>query len=330
MDLDLETFFTVLYVIVDDLYQEQVQPQMPASGGPPICMSDSEVLCLGLAAQWRSGVPWKTERGILRYVHKHLRPLFPTLLSQSAFNRRLRRLWGAFILIQAAVAKRLARTEDIDIMDGFPIPIARGARSFHPGWLAGIARVGKGGNDRYFYGVRMMMVISQGGVATDWALAAGNVQERWVAELLFSARVGRPQVQGPLDPTTRQPKVTPPTEWMAPVPSGRVASNKPVMTDSGFRGGDWLEHWAAVYGVHVYPLPKGATPAERRQWSAVRQVVETTFSNLSESFGLKYPGAHTVWGLLTRVAAKVAAYNLGILMNRLFGRPDFAFATLIV
>jgi hypothetical protein len=31
-----------------------------------------------------------------------------------------------------------------------------------------------------------------------------------------------------------------------------------------------------------------------------------------------------------RVAAKVAAYNLGILLNRLFGRPDFAFATLIV
>ena len=28
--------------------------------------------------------------------------------------------------------------------------------------------------------------------------------------------------------------------------------------------------------------------------------------------------------------AKVAAYNLGIMINRLLGRPDFAFATLIV
>jgi hypothetical protein len=34
--------------------------------------------------------------------------------------------------------------------------------------------------------------------------------------------------------------------------------------------------------------------------------------------------------LLARVAAKVAAYNLGILMNQLLGRPDFAFGTLIV
>ena len=45
---------------------------MPACGGPPAQMSDSEVLCLGLAAQWRSGVPWKSERGIIRYVRKHL------------------------------------------------------------------------------------------------------------------------------------------------------------------------------------------------------------------------------------------------------------------
>ena len=36
----------------------------------------------------------KSERGIMRYVRKHLRHLFPTLLTQSAFNRRLRRLWG--------------------------------------------------------------------------------------------------------------------------------------------------------------------------------------------------------------------------------------------
>jgi len=330
MDLDLETFLIALYVMVDDFYQSHIRPQMPACGGPPARMSDSEVLCLGLAAQWRSGVPWKSERGMRRYVHKHLRYLFPTLLSQSAFNRRLRRLWGAFLVLQAAVADTLVTVQDFDVMDGFPIPIAHGARSFHPGWLYDIARVGKGGNDRYFYGVRLMMVISRDGVAMGWVLASGNVQERWLAELLFSARTGRPRLQGPLQPETHQPKVTPPTDWMVPVPSCGAASRKPVITDSGFRGDDWLEHWATAYGAHVLPRPHQASRATRHWWSSMRQVVETTFSNLTESFGLKYPGAHTSWGLLTRVAAKVAAYNLGILMNRLLGRPDFAFATLIV
>ena len=150
MDLDLDTFLTALYVIVDDLYQHHIQPKMPFCGGAAAQMSDSEVLCLGLAAQWRSGVLWKSERGIRRSVRKHLGPLCPTLLTQSAFNRRLWRLWGAFILMQNAVAAALTDAGDSDGMDGFPLPIAHGARSFHPGWLADIARSGTGGNDGYF------------------------------------------------------------------------------------------------------------------------------------------------------------------------------------
>ena len=330
MDLDLATFLTALYVIVDDLYQSHIQPQMPARGGPQAEMSDREGLCLGRAAQWRSGVPWKTARGVRRSVPKHRGHLLPVLLSQSAFNRRLRRLWGAFILRQDAVAEPLGRAEDVDVLEGFPIPLAPGARAFHPGGLADIARVGQGGNDRYCSGVRLMLVISQSGVAPGWALAAGHVQARGGAERLCSMRAGRPRWQGPRDPATHQPQVPPPSDWMAPGPSGGAASQKPVMIDSGLRGDDGLEHWAAAYGVHVPPLPKGATRAERRWWRAVRQVVDTPFSNLRESFGRQDPGAHTGWGLLTRVAAKVAAYNLGILMHRLLGRPDFACTTLIV
>ena len=39
MDRDLETFLVVLYVIVDDLYQRDIAPRMPACGGPPAQMS---------------------------------------------------------------------------------------------------------------------------------------------------------------------------------------------------------------------------------------------------------------------------------------------------
>src|SRR4029453_3723905 len=107
MELDLETFVVALYVIVDDLYQSDIEPRMPACGGPPAQMSASEGLCLGLAAPGRSGGPWKREGAILRYVRKHVRHLFPSGLTQSAINRRLRRLWGAFILIQDALAEQL-------------------------------------------------------------------------------------------------------------------------------------------------------------------------------------------------------------------------------
>jgi hypothetical protein len=57
MERDLETFLTALYVIVDDVYQTYIRPQMPVCGGPSALMSASEGLCLGLAAHWRSGWP---------------------------------------------------------------------------------------------------------------------------------------------------------------------------------------------------------------------------------------------------------------------------------
>ena len=59
------------------------------------------------------------------------------------------------------------------------------------------------------------MVSKQHEVATGWALASGNVQERWVAERLFRTRAGGPRVQGPLEAQTHQPTVPPPTTWMA-------------------------------------------------------------------------------------------------------------------
>jgi hypothetical protein len=70
--------------------------------------------------------------------------------------------------------------------------------------------------------------------------------------------------------------------------------------------------------------------ARVRRWQQARwrQVVETVNAQLTEVLGPPFPGARSPWGLLTRVAAKVAARNLGIWLNRCFGRPDLALATL--
>jgi len=326
VDLDLETFLTTLYVRVDDIYQQVIAPQLPVCGGPAPELSDSEMLCLGLAAQWRSGVPWKTERGFLRYALKHLRPLFPRLTSQSAFNRRLRRLWGGFILLQQAVARELISADEYEVMDAVPVPVAHGARSFHPGWLADIARIGHGGNDRYFFGLHLLLISSATGLATGWVLGAGNIQDRWLAEGLLSARAGCPQLTG-----SGAAHLHPPQDWMGPVQGSGPASQRPLVADAGFTGPRWHHHWLADYGTQLVTPPGGSIPPQMARWcSGIRQVTETVFAHLCDSFGLKYPGAHTTWGLLTRVAAKLAAYNLGLWINRDLGRDNFALATLIV
>ena len=329
MELDLETFLTLLYVITDDLYDTVILPQLPKSGGPEPKLSDSEVLCLGLAAQWRSGVAWKTERGFVRYALKHLRPYFPGMTSQSAFNRRLRRLWGAYILLQQAIADQLRSPQECEIMDCAPVPVARGARSFHPGWLADIARIGKGGNDRFFYGVHLLLVVSSGGVITGWTLAAGNIQDRWLAELLLSSRTGQPNVAGPTTPEG-DIRLAPPSDWIGPTQSCGRPHRGPILADLAYRGADWQQHWATDYDALVLTPPTGDRRNARLWFVSLRQAVETAFANLCDSFGLHFPRSHTTWGLLTQIGAKLAAYNCGILLNRSLGRPDMAMATLIV
>ena len=251
------------------------------------------------------------------------------MTSQSAFNRRLRRLWGASILIQQAIADQLWSADDCEIMDCAPVPVARGARSFHPGWLADIARIGKGGNDRYFYGLHLLLVVSASGAITGWTLAAGNIQDRWLTELLLSSRAGQPQLVGPNKADGSQ-RLQPPTDWMGPTQSCGRQRQCPIVADLGYNGADWHQHWNADYAASVLTPPECERHSARIWFSSLRQAIETAFSGLCDSFGLHFPKAHTTWGLLTRIAAKIAAYNCGLLLNRLLGRPSLALATLIV
>ncbi len=75
---------------VDDLYQPVIAPRLPNRGGPSPALSDGEMFCCGLAAEWRAGAPWQSERGFMRDASKYLRPLFPRLTTRSGFNHRRR------------------------------------------------------------------------------------------------------------------------------------------------------------------------------------------------------------------------------------------------
>jgi hypothetical protein len=63
--------------------------------------------------------------------------------------------------------------------------------------------------------------------------------------------------------------------------------------------------------------------------ASFRQIVDTVFARLDTTFSMKQLNAHSRWGQLTRIAARLAAYNLGLFINRLLNRPAGALATLI-
>ncbi len=53
-------------------------------------------------------------------------------------------------------------------------------------------------------------------------------------------------------------------------------------------------------------------------------MIETVNGQLEGTFGLHFPRARTYWGLLTRLAAKVAAFTLSAAFNHHCGQTTFA------
>ena len=82
--LDVDTFLTILYVMVDDFCHYQRPKRRPA---PKASLSESEVITLAIFARWGR---FASERDFYRYAETKLRGAFPTLPDRSQFNRLVR------------------------------------------------------------------------------------------------------------------------------------------------------------------------------------------------------------------------------------------------
>jgi hypothetical protein len=64
--------------------------------------------------------------------------------------------------------------------------------------------------------------------------------------------------------------------------------------------------------------------------SGKRQVIEGVIGQLKDFFGLERHRSKTLGGLLTRLAAKIAAYTCGQRLNDQLGRPLRHLADLLI
>ena len=336
MAIDLDTFLVALYTIVDDLYQQRPGLRRPGRPGARPTVADSEILTLALCAQW-----WgRSERAFLRYARAHWRAYFPRFLSQSAYNRRCRALAEQLVALVPLVARDLrAAGATYEVMDTVAVPLLRRCRGQHQRLFGAIAAIGRGGSDKeWYYGCKLLVAVTPTGVVTGFVVAPANPEERWVADALLGWRVA-PHA-APLQvadlPSPRRSNGRPyvgPTGPRWPPQGAGAPSRGGYLADKGFWGRWWQQHWRQDYGAALTTPKDYAGPAAapaRRQHRRRCQIVETINSQLIRSFGLHFPGARSPRGLLTRLAAKLAAVNLGHCLNQLFGRPALAFATLFV
>jgi hypothetical protein len=340
MELDLATFLTALYCVVDDLYRATFAPVKPVRPGHAPEMADSEVLTVLLLAQWAQR--W-SERDFLAYVARHWRGYFPRLLSQSAFNRRARDLALVVGQLGPLAAQRLLPlldAGDYELLDGMPVPLLRRCRGDRHRLFAAEAGIGRGGSDRaWYYGVKLVSKVSAEGIITGFVLSPAPTEERWAVEALLAWG---------LDPTAPEPDAAALADVLGPAhrrrgerqgPTGPIRGRlwagpthpSAYVADLGEHGAAWQAHRAQAYGAHVLTPDVWAATweeprrrAARRDFRSRRQLIETVHATLEGLFAITFPRARTFWGLLARLAAKVAAYDLLICLNHRFGRPTFA------
>lgn len=337
MQLDLDTFLTTLYCIVSDLYQARFADYKPVRRGKRAELSDDEVLTLAILAQWQSN---RSERAFLKDVVPKWRSYFPRMLSQSQLNRRIRDMAGVLSALGPALGLALSKelgAAVYEVVDGVPVPLMRRCRGDRHRCFGEEAAVGVGGSDRdFYYGVKLLAVVNGHGLLTGFVFGPANTEERWLAEAILRWR-DCPDAPPPClaDLEAFLPKWRPsrgkrrgPTGPLAPATGAGTATAPLYLADLGFKGQAWQHHWRLDYGANI--LTQDAfdgllnEPQLDRQLHSLRQVIESVNGILTECLGLSFPRARTFWGVLTRLSAKVAAFNCLRWLNFLLGRDDFA------
>lgn len=314
--LDVDTFLTTVYVVVDE--EDKAQPPPAAAGrvGRQPALSRSEVVTLVLFAQWAQ---FSSERAFYRFAQRHLRPAFPTLPARSQFNRQVRS--GAVQALLVAVGQLVAAQVcyarggcAFEVLDSTGIP-TRNSRRRGTGWLYGQADRGWCTRIGWYVGLRLLTVVTPAGVVTGYGGAPASSADQRLAETLLAARQ---------TPQARLPE------------AGQPWGGGYYIADTSFEGKRWLPHWRAAYGAHVLCPPKRHQPypqpwptGMRRLHAGLREIVESVHDRLLHRFSLAHLRPHTLAGFRARLAAAVTLHNFCCWLNQQLGRPLLAFADLV-
>jgi hypothetical protein len=287
-----EDWLITLYVAVDTWWQREGTQVVPERPGPSPACSDAELVTLALAGAFlerRSERAWRAEV-VADWAH-----LFPRVPGQSEWNRRVRWLWGAFEHLRAFWLRPLPVAPGGWLaIDTAPLPIkhpSRVRRATPCDWAGPADRLVPGFGfcaalSRWFYGFRLALRTGlTDGLIRGWAIVPAAVDERRVADGLLDGE-----------------------------------RDLALLTDQGFRSAAWDRCWAAESNVRHLLAPSRRERAQGTRPPAVaafvaafRNRIEATNDALKDRFHLEQHRARRFWGLLTRTAARIAAYTFATL-----------------
>ena len=262
--------------------------RVPLRPGPEAKVTDAELVALAVC---QAAMGLSSDRQFLGLVGFRLAGWFPHLPDQSQYNRRLRGLTG----LLSAVQQHLARLLDAGgprLADGTLVGVANYAGCAQRSEFAGAAAYGYcASKSEWVWGVRLVLRTDRRGLPLGYTLVPANEHEY---EPLLDL----------------------------------VQKGETVIADKGLWGRSYNAKMESNDVRLLTPsrIRTSENAARERALVGQRLTIESVFSNLKEQMRLERHLAKTPRGLAQRIAQRLLALTLGILLNTLTGRPARALA----
>ena len=279
---DLEALVVAAFVFADGYV-------VPLRSGPAAKVSDAELVALAVC-QAAMGIC--SDRQFLGLVGWRLPGWFPSLPSQSQYNRRLRGLTGLLTIVQQRLA-RLLDAGGARLADGTLIGVANYAGCAARSEFAGSAAYGYyASKSEWVWGVRLVLRTDRRGLPLSYTLVPANEHEY---EPLLDL----------------------------------VEAGETVIADKGLWGRAYNKRMECARVRLLTPTRERTTDNHRREHAlaAARLTIESVFANLKEQMRLEHHLAKTPRGLAQRIAQRPLALTIGMLLNTINGRPARTLAT---
>jgi len=301
--LDKATVLTTIFTIVDDAMKgSSVIQKILNRPGPVPKLSDSEVVTIALY-QELIGEP--REDHFFRLYQQQLRHYFPGLNERSRYNRRKRDFWSVILAVRMTLQIVLDALllEETAVIDSAPVPCVSYKRGKASSDFSGKAAYGVCSSKALkYFGFKLHTIVSLTGVVMSFLLTPANRYDNQpVVEFLdsFSHHLKR------------------------------------LLGDGAYNDAA-LQHFLEQYRSLQLLAPAKTNQEPQRSQQAQKQlnrlrlICETVNAQLQEQLHLSKHYAKTTWGAITRIAAKLTAHSVGMMVNQLLARPLLHLADLAV
>jgi len=214
----------------------------------------------------------------LRFAGKRLRHLFPYLLLQPGYNKRLRRLAATMAWVSGELAATVSvADDDVWVADSTPVECGRSRETAKRSDLAGWAEYGYcASHSRYFWGLRLHIVATLQGLPLGWTLTGAKADERTTCRDLLATTTALATIHG----------------------------TQILIADKGYYGAQFEADLAAAGITLLRPARKGEPPRHgERFFKPLRQTVESIFDTFKGQLDLEHHGGRTTDGVCARPRA---------------------------